>query len=176
MPFWLSFWTFIKYQGLCVGSDALIGYIPPSSSECFVPVGYLERLHFFKELEKLQNVNQNIISLMSNLVIWPSKLSCSSSSCPHLSSRIFPQAIRSQFFLQVLWLIIAGYMHVYNYQAKEHLGQDSLIDQGISFHAEKANSRCRQNSSPVTLEIPGKRPQGNVKPQVLEAYIYYKLL
>lgn len=46
----------------------------------------------------------------------------------------------------------------------------------VCAHAEKANSRCRQNSSPVTLEIPGKRPQGNVKPQVLEVYIYYKLL
>lgn len=59
--------------------------------------------------------------------------------------------------------MIAGYIHHYSYQAKEHLGQDSLIDWGVSLYCEGERGMYTHTElkvqvaivSSVTFEDPG---------------------
>lgn len=59
--------------------------------------------------------------------------------------------------------MIAGYIHHYSYQAKEHLGQDSSIDWGVSLYCGEERGVYTHTElkvqvasvSSVTFEDPG---------------------
>lgn len=69
------------------------------------------------------------------LVICPSKCPILSFSPSFLQN--LPHSNLIAAFLHVFWLVVAGYSYQdYSYQEKQHLGQNSSADRGVSFCCE----------------------------------------